>query len=47
MELENNLTRTQDWIKSADQKISIWIAFEGVLTTLISPYLFTRIFLCS
>lgn len=43
-ELEENLTRVQDWIKSADEKISIWLAFQGVFVTLLTPYLFTSTF---
>lgn len=43
-DLEANLTRIQDWIKSADQKISIWFAFQGVFITLITPYFLTKTF---
>lgn len=38
---ENNLDRIHEWIKSADQKVSIFIAFQGVILTL----LFSDIFL--
>ena len=40
-DLEINLTRTHDWIKSADQKVGIFLAFQGVILTL----LFLKIFL--
>jgi len=43
-ELEENLIRVQDWIKSADEKISIWLAFQGVFITLMAPYLFAQTF---
>lgn len=35
--LEATLTRVQDWIKSADQKVSILFAVEGLFITLIFP----------
>ena len=38
--LEKNLTRVQEWIKAADQKISILFAFEGVMITLFSVPIF-------
>jgi hypothetical protein len=33
--LENNLSVVHEWIKSADQKSSIWLAFQGVCLTII------------
>jgi hypothetical protein len=33
-ELENNLDRVHEWIRSADQKASIWLTFIGVYITL-------------
>jgi hypothetical protein len=33
-ELENNLNRVHEWIRSADQKASIWLTFVGVYLTL-------------
>lgn len=38
--LETNLERVHEWIKSADQKVSIFLAFQGVVLTL----LFTNIY---
>lgn len=34
-ELEKILDRTQEWIRAADQKISIFLAFEGIIIALI------------
>lgn len=39
-DLELNLNRVHEWIKSADQKISIFLAFQGVVLTL----LFIKVF---
>ncbi len=36
LELEKILDRIHGWIKSADQKISIFLAFEGIIITLIA-----------
>ncbi|MFA5131267.1 MAG: Pycsar system effector family protein [Patescibacteria group bacterium] len=33
--LENNLSVIHEWIRSADQKSSIWLAFQGVCLTII------------
>lgn len=42
-DLETNLARVHDWIKSADQKVSIFLAFQGVVLTIlftnVLPYL--------
>lgn len=35
-ELNENLNRIHEWTRSADQKVSIWLAFQGVFITLIS-----------
>ncbi len=35
-ELESNLDRIHEWVKAADQKASIWLAFQGVCLTLIA-----------
>ena len=40
---ETSLTRVHDWVKAADAKVSIWIAFQGILTAVISPYVSTKI----
>ena len=40
--LEKNLQRVHQWIASADTKISVSLALEGVLITLIMPFLVTR-----
>jgi hypothetical protein len=42
-DLENNLIRVQDWIKSADQKVSIWLAFQGIFLTIIIQYIANKI----
>lgn len=36
-DLEKNLDRIHEWIRAADQKISIFLAFEGVILTLLIP----------
>lgn len=41
---EANLTRVHEWIKAADQKVSIWIAFQGILVAVITPYFSDHIF---
>ncbi|NTW13802.1 MAG: hypothetical protein HGA31_02095 [Candidatus Moranbacteria bacterium] len=38
--VEKNLARVHEWIKAADQKISIFLAFQGVLLTLLFPMIF-------
>jgi hypothetical protein len=40
-EIENNLDRIHEWIKSVDQKVSVFLAFQGVALTL----LFSEVFL--
>jgi hypothetical protein len=44
-ELENSLVRIHEWIRSADEKISIWLAFQGIFIVLLAPYIFTKLFL--
>lgn len=39
--IEKNLDRIQEWIRSADQKTSILLAFEGIIFTLIVPKFLT------
>jgi multisubunit Na+/H+ antiporter MnhC subunit len=34
-DLENNLTRAQEWIKAADQKVGIFLAFQGIIFTIL------------
>lgn len=36
-ELENSLNRVHEWIRAADQKVSIFLAFQGVVITIIFP----------
>lgn len=38
--LRENLSTIQEWIKSADQKVSIWFAFQGIFLTFIMGYFF-------
>ncbi len=40
-ELEKNLERIHGWVTAADQKVSIFLAFQGIILTI----LFERIFL--
>jgi hypothetical protein len=42
-DLENNLDRIHGWIKSVDQKIGIWLAFQSIFLTIITPYLIDKI----
>lgn len=42
-EIENNLNRIHEWIKSVDQKVSIFLAFQGITLTL----LFSEVFFWS
>lgn len=37
IDLENNLNRIHEWIRAADQKVSIFLAFQGVVLTLLVP----------
>lgn len=37
---EKNLVRVHEWTRAADQKISIFLAFQGVLLTLLFPMIF-------
>ncbi len=39
--IEKNLDRIHEWIRSADQKISVLLAFEGITFTLIAPKFLT------
>jgi len=34
LDLEQNLQRVQEWIKAADQKVSIFLAFQGAVISL-------------
>lgn len=34
---EQTLTTVHDWIKSADQKVNIFLAFQGIVLTLLIP----------
>lgn len=36
-DLESNLVRVHEWIRAADQKVSIFLAFQGVVLTIIFP----------
>lgn len=38
-DLEKNLDRVHEWIRSADQKISIFFAFQGAVLLLLGPKL--------
>ncbi|TSC89309.1 MAG: hypothetical protein G01um10143_690 [Parcubacteria group bacterium Gr01-1014_3] len=40
-DLETNLERVHDWIKAADQKVSIFLAFQGVVFTLLFGSVFS------
>jgi hypothetical protein len=40
-DLETNLKRVHEWIVAADQKVSIFLAFQGVLLTLLFPNIFS------
>lgn len=40
-DLETNLERVHEWIKSADQKVSIFLAFQGVVLTLLFSGIFS------
>lgn len=42
---EKILNRVQDWIKSADQKVSIFLAFQGVIASLIISQIQTKMLL--
>jgi len=39
IDLENNLNRVHEWIRAADQKVSIFLAFQGVVITFLFPKL--------
>lgn len=39
-ELETSLSRIHEWIRAADQKVSILLAFQGVLATIAAPKLY-------
>lgn len=51
MKIERNekiLDRIQEWIKSSDQKVSIFLAFQGIIIALLIPQIFPIFFLsCS
>ena len=38
-DLEKNLDRVHEWIKAADQKVSIFLAFQGVVIVILMPYI--------
>jgi len=40
-ELENNLLIVHEWIKVADQKVSIFLAFQGIVLTMLFPGTFS------
>jgi len=40
-DIEVNPDRVHEWIKAADQKVSIFRAFQGVVLTILSPTLFS------
>ena len=40
-DLEVNLGRVHEWIKAADQKVSIFLAFQGVVLTILFPTVFS------
>lgn len=40
-DLETNLERVHEWIKSADQKVSIFLAFQGVVLALLFSGIFS------
>ena len=35
-DLENNVDRLDEWIRAADQKVSIFLAFQGVILTILA-----------
>lgn len=36
-ELEKNLSRIHEWIRAADQKVNIFLAFQGIILTILFP----------
>ncbi|MHB8579148.1 MAG: Pycsar system effector family protein [Ignavibacteriaceae bacterium] len=40
-DLELNLNRVHEWIKAADQKVSIFLAFQGVVLAILFPSVFS------
>lgn len=42
-DLQNNLDRVHEWIRSADYKVSIFLAFQGLMTVLVITDLFERL----
>lgn len=36
-ELEDNLNRIHEWLRAADQKVGIFLAFQGVVISLLFP----------
>ncbi len=40
-DLESNLNRVHEWIKTADQKVSIFLGFQGVVLSILFPQAFT------
>lgn len=44
-DLENNLNRVHEWIRTADQKVGIFLAFQGVVITIVIPKVMNWIFI--
>ena len=40
-DIENNLERIHEWIKSVDQKVSVFMAFQGIVLTLLFSEVFS------
>jgi hypothetical protein len=40
-DLESNLLRIHEWIRTADQKVSIFLTFQGVILAIIFPDVFS------
>jgi hypothetical protein len=40
-DIENNLGRIHEWIKSIDQKVSVFLAFQGIVLTLLFSDVFS------
>src|SRR3989338_10211345 len=41
--LKDTLNRIQGWINSADHKVSIFLAFQGIILTIIAPHILRAI----
>lgn len=44
-ELENSLSKIHDWIRVTDQKVSVWLAFQGLVIGISRPYILPEHFL--